>query len=92
MEGIAHRPQSEDLSQTATIEHSSEEDEQERNDEIKELIEQEQANQFEAGFQSHRHYLGKERGFKPQLMSDQETRMQELQQTIRDPAMMTNSE
>jgi hypothetical protein len=39
MEDIPLRGHSEDLSQTATIEASSEEDEQEQNDEITDLLE-----------------------------------------------------
>lgn len=68
IQAVSH--QEEDLSQTATLEESSEEDEQEQNDEIKDLLDMEQANQYEAGFQSHRHFLGRETGLKPQLMSD----------------------
>ena len=62
-----------DKSITATLEQSSEEDEEEENkDAIIDLIDMEQANQIEgtAGFQSHRHFLGKEHQIRPQLMSD----------------------
>ena len=66
----------------------------EEQDEIQELRDMEQANQVECtGFQSHRHHLGiNDRSFKPTLLSDQEAKMTDLQQTLRDPAMMTKSE
>ena len=66
----------EEPNKSSTIDPSSESDQLEQNDEIRDLIDFEKANQIDTGFNSHRHFLGKQ-DYRPHLLSDQEFKMYE---------------
>ena len=66
----------EEPNKSATIDPSSESDQLEQNDEIRDLIDFEKANQIDTGFNSNRHFLGKQ-DYRPHLLSDQEFKMYE---------------